>query len=154
MQSKVFVTVFISILVVQGIFSMDIQFDRIEMLNASYVANRYNVSVLRISKIDRTTYGLNMEFETFRDMTADHLADVRFFYKRLSNNEYSMSLAQIPKMTICEIGDKYYNGYWMTELGNYSNLPQLKPKQSFCPLVKVHLLVNFSFQFCAPLFSF
>lgn len=127
------------ILCIQNIIALDIQFDRVELANASYVENRYNISVLRISKFNRTAYGLNMEMETFMGFVAGHSAEIRFHYKRLKNNAYTLSPAKITKQPFCDILNKYYQGYWMNQLATVSNFPQLKPDENICPLSKVRI---------------
>lgn len=116
---------------------VDIQFDRAEFLNESFSKNRYNISVLRVSKFNRTTYALNLEGELFNELNDDVLTEVRIYYNRLNNNQYTLTRAHIPKKPLCEIFDTFYHGYWMYQLEGKSNLPQLAPGKRFCPLAKV-----------------
>lgn len=128
---------FLTILTVSNVFSLEFQFERIELKNESYIPNRYNVSLLRITKLNRTTYAMNLEAEFFNDADTNHSMEVRFYYNRLNNNQYSRSPAHLPKQSICNIGNKQYKDILMPHLKGNSNFPQLKPGENFCPLKKV-----------------
>lgn len=66
----------------KNVVAFDIQFDRIELLNALFHENRYNISVLRVAKFNRTGYGINMDAEFFNDINDEHFLEVRFYYNR------------------------------------------------------------------------
>lgn len=108
------------------VFCLEIPFDQIELVNASYVEGRYNISVLRVTKFNRTTHGLTMEIETFRDIDENHSIEVFIYYNRLNNNQYTESPAHIRKVGISKILDRSCEKYSMNHLKNVSNFPQSK----------------------------
>lgn len=67
----------------------ELNFERIELLNSSYVEGLYNVSLLRISKYNRTTYALSFDGELLFDVTEDVKVKADFYHSRMNNNQYS-----------------------------------------------------------------
>lgn len=49
------------------ITSYEFIFDRVELLNSSYLEGYYNISLYRVNKYNRTTFVLNCELELFCD---------------------------------------------------------------------------------------
>lgn len=133
---------FFLVLTFQNILTSEMFFDRIELLNASYVKDLYNVSIFRVNKFNRTTYVFNMEFETYTgyEMNDKIQLELKFYYNRFNNNQYTKSLIRIPKDSICKTVDKY--GPILGIDKNVTNLPfPRKTGEHFCPASKV----NFSF---------
>lgn len=110
----------------------ELLYDRVEMLNSSYVEGRYNFSEYRISKFNRTTYVANANAEFYRDIE-DQEMEVVFHYNRLNNNQYTKSLINIKRNTICNIMDKYYK--FLIDESSDTNFPASGTK--LCPLKKV-----------------
>lgn len=71
--------------------SCEIYYDRIELLNSSYLPDFYNVSLLRISKFNRTTYVMNLNVDFLQDFGEDIEMQTDFYYNRFNNNQYSKS---------------------------------------------------------------
>lgn len=89
MLYAIFIVIFISFCGnFENVESLDIQFDRVEMMNTSYLENRYNISVLRVAKFNRTAYPFNFEGEFFNDIHLDHYLEMKFYYNHLNNNQY------------------------------------------------------------------
>lgn len=127
----------ISFLCKSGV-SVEIQFDRIELLNSSYVEGVYNVSEFRITKFNRTTYVFNTKIDFFIDIDRNIKVQVNFHHNRLNNNQYTKTPMAISKDLICNIADKYYQKFIMIQVKNVSNLPQIEAGQSVCPVQKVY----------------
>lgn len=119
------------------IWMAEVYFDRIELLNSSYVENVYKVYEFRVAKFNRTTYVLNADCELFYDTDQNHTAEFAFYYNRLNNNQYTKSLIRVPKDSLCNIADKYYATFAMDSVKNRSNLPQLQPGEKYCPFKMV-----------------
>lgn len=121
------------------VVTTEIQFDRIEFLNKSYVEGSYNLSELRITKFNRTTYVLNGKAEIFIDINRDIKAEVVFHYNRLNNNQYTKSPLSLSKDYLCNMGEKYYRKFIMAQVKDCSNFPQPGPNEPICPIIKVNL---------------
>lgn len=135
---KMFIVIFLSILFFENASSLEIQFDRIEMVNASYLEGWYNISLFRVAKYNRTAYGINFQGEFFNEINSEHYLEVKIYYNRLNNNQYSLSPAHISKTPFCDVFEKFYRKHWMHQLKGKSNFPQLQPNENFCPLKKVN----------------
>lgn len=61
------------------VYSADISFDRIEILNETYLEGMYNVSLFRITKLNHTVYVFNAEMESFVDMDQFHSVEINFY---------------------------------------------------------------------------
>lgn len=121
----------------ESVFSTEIQFDRIEMLNATYAEGYYNLSEFRITKFNRTAYVWNAKADFFVDIDMDIKVEVSFFYNRLNNNQYTKSPMGLPKDTLCNFAEKYYRKSLMKQFKDYSNFPQRQPNEPICPIEKV-----------------
>lgn len=121
----------------QYVNTFELIFDRIELLNSSYVEGYYNISLLRISKFNRTTYVLNSEFETMIDIMDNIEIEVGFYYNRFNNNQYNKSPARIAKDSVCVHAEKYYKKIVMDDVKDNSNLPQYGTDEPVCPIKKV-----------------
>lgn len=136
-----------AILLQQHFNCLEVQFDRIELLNASYVKDIYNVSLLRVAKYNRTAYVLNLSVEFYTDLSNEISIEVLFYYNRLNNNQYNKSPFHIKKASLCEMGEKYYKGFLMEQMKDYSNFPQYGPSQPFCPAKKVQCVICYDQKF-------
>lgn len=132
---KVLSGTFILVLTVCEIFSIDFQFERIVMLNATYVEGRYNISMLRILRMNRTTYALSVDFKICRDLGEDYSLEV-LFYNRFNNNQYYRTPASISKRNLCDAANRYYQEFVGDPLKNFSNFKQFKTGESACPFPK------------------
>lgn len=121
----------------QGVFPTEIQMDRIELLNETYVDGYYNLSEFRITKFNRTAYVLNAQVELFVDINTNIKVEVSFHYNRLNNNQYTKSPMGIPKGYLCSVAEKFYRKSLMVALKDCSNLPQRQPNEPICPMEKV-----------------
>lgn len=54
-------------------------FDQAVMVNSSYNPEYYDMSMLRVSKYNRTTYVLNMQCEYFVDLADEYFLEIQFF---------------------------------------------------------------------------
>lgn len=118
--------------------SLDVQFDNVQLVNSSYLENYFNFSLLRVSRFNRTTHVLNWEEEILTDLDEEHTGEIRLYYNRLNNNQYTLSLAKLPNIPICAMFDRYYRWWWMHQVKDYTNIPQLQANESFCPFRKVN----------------
>lgn len=134
---KVISSICIIIFLSKSGVTVEIQFDRIELLNSSYVEGVYNVSEFRITKFNRTTYVFNAKVDFFIDIDRNMKIQVNFHHNRLNNNQYTKTPMAISKDIICNIADKYYKKFIMVQVKNVSNLPQYEAGQSICPVQKV-----------------
>lgn len=114
----------------------EFQFERIELKTPSYVEKYYNISEIRITKYNRTTYVLNLHGEFFVDFDEEFFLEIFFYFNRLNNNQYTKSPAHIKK-PFCEVLRRFYKNYIMGQLQGYSNFPQLEPDEDVCPIERV-----------------
>lgn len=116
--------------------SDEIQVERIELLNGSYVEGFYNISLFEAIKYNRTTYVLNLELELFVDEGQDQDQDkleASFFYNRMNNNQYSRTPMRIPKSPICGVFRGASEIMTKDSIEKYTNFPVLNG----CPIKKV-----------------
>lgn len=124
-------------IVLNSVQSIEVIFDRIEMLNSSYVEGYYNISLLRVTKFNRTTFVLNAEFELFVDVTDKFMVEADFHYNRFNNNQYNKLPGNVKKDTICKHAEKYYKKMIMADVEHKSNFPQYAENEQVCPIKKV-----------------
>lgn len=132
-----------------NVSSTEIQFDRIEILNDSYVEGYYNVSEFRITKFNRTTYVLNARADIFVDIDQDIKTELILHFNRLNNNQYTKLPMGLPKDYLCNIIQKYYRKFIMVQVKDCSNLPQPMPElpdDQICPIKKVNINIGFIFR--------
>lgn len=134
---KLVVLLFIWIVLCNNCIAIEVQFERVEMRNATFLESFFNITTLRISKLNRTAYALNLDFELFRDYGEETSAEIELYYNRLNNNQYNKTPFRIPKQSICDLGKTYYKELVMKQLEDTSNLPVLGANDEFCPLKKV-----------------
>lgn len=134
--SSLLLTATVYLAIVNGV-SYEINFDRIELVNSSYLEGYYNISTLRIGKFNRTTYAFSAEFETFFEFNEKVFVEVEAYYNRLNNNQYQLSLFRVKKQSFCKFFELFYKNYTMSDFKNISNLPQYAPNEKVCPFKKV-----------------
>lgn len=118
-------------------FTAEVNLERVELINSSYVEGYYNVSSMRVSKFNRTTFVFSFEAELFVDITDEVTVQVDFYHSPLGNTQYTKSAARIPKDTICKHAEKYYKEWYMQQFKDISNLPQVEPTENVCPVKAV-----------------
>lgn len=145
LPNLIFVPLFL-VLTVQNILTSEVFFDRVELLNASYVKDLYNVSTIRVNKFNRTTYVLNMEFEKYIEMNDKIQLEIKFYYNRFNNNQYTKSLIRVPKDSMCKTYDKFGPTIMAGTDETVTNLPYpRKLGEHFCPAQKVNFYFFFNF---------
>lgn len=94
--------------------------------------------MIRIGKFNRTAYVLNANVEFNNTARENIQIQLRFHFNRLNNNQYSRMPMEVPKQTICKLGEKYYRPFLMNQVKNCSNFPQYKLGESMCPILPVN----------------
>lgn len=117
-----------------GIFTTEIQVDRIEVLNSTYQKNLYNISELRVTKFNRTTYTINANFILFFDIDEKVTGDISLHYNRFNNNQYNKMPFELKKDTLCNHLSKFYKSFIMDLVNNCTNLLQYAPNEHICPI--------------------
>lgn len=118
-------------------FTTEIQVDRVELLNSTFSDGIYNISELRVTKFNRTSYVLNLDAEIFFDVDQSVDAELTLHHNRMNNNEYNKMPFGLAKKSLCTYLEKYYKSILMEPMKNISNSPQLGPKDNVCPIPKV-----------------
>lgn len=121
----------------QKVSSSQLVFDRVELINSSYVKNVYNISDFKINKFNRTTYVLNVDVEFLIDLDENIDIEVIFNYNRMKNNQYNRSPIRVPRDTICNVMGRFYDFLAAEVNKDNTNLPG--PGSKFCPLKKVRI---------------
>lgn len=102
-------------------------FDQIFILNnKTYVEGFYNYKELRVKRFNRTTYGLNAEFEIFYDLDDRVTVDYKLDIKRSNAHEYTTLIAPTDPETLPAMMNKYFTTYeslWR-KMMKFSNLPE------------------------------
>lgn len=117
---------------------MELLFDQVQSWNESYSEGYYNLTELRISKFNRTTYVYNTVVEYFVDIDDKFEMEMNFYYNRLNNNQYRRTLIRVPRENLCKLVDKYYKlFYTAVHEKNITNFITSQEK-SPCPAKKVN----------------
>lgn len=119
----------------KSVFTMELMYDRIELLNDPYLEGIYNFSEFRITKFNRTAYVFNSNFEFLMDFNDDFEIEVEFYYNRFNNNQYTKSLVNLKRTTICKAVEKHRNT--MFSESNKEKTNYLRRDKDYCPLIKV-----------------
>lgn len=119
---------------------VEIVYDRIELLNNPYLEGIYNFSEIRITKFNRTAYVFNSNFEFFMDLNDDFEFEIQFHYNRLNNNQYTKSLVNVKRSTVCKAAEKHKDMVHSESNKDKSNF--LHKDVDFCPLKKVDINFN------------
>lgn len=127
-------SVFILIFQSENVLTTEIQIDRIEFVNTTFMEGIYNVSELRISRINRTTYALSAELTFYVDFDKNWVYEISFFRNRFNNNQYYKMPFGLSKRTVCETFEPIYQKHVQAVIKDISNLPQLKEGEHICPL--------------------
>lgn len=117
----------------------EVQFDRIESLNSSYVEGIYNLTLLRVGKFNRTTYVLNCNFETFVDIDHNWEIEASYHYNRFNNNQYNKSPMRVARSSIPKIFDNFHEFIVTDALKNNTNVPFKRVNGEFPPIKKVSI---------------
>lgn len=124
---------FIIILNFQTVFS-EVIFDRIELINGTYVDGIYNATLCKVRKINRITYAINLDLIQLMDFDKNADAAVVFYYNQFNNSEYNLSPIQVKRRKLCDIW-KHYNKLVITPKNKYTT--NIGDPNVFCPLKKV-----------------
>lgn len=116
--------------------STEVVFDHVDFVNATFVKNLYNVSMLRIDKFNRTMYVANTDVEIYVDVDEYFEVAVSFYFNRFNNNQYSKAAMRVRRDKLCTIIDKYYNKFFINDLKGHTNLPTSSGEMK-CPIKKV-----------------
>lgn len=125
---------FLFILNSQTTLTSDVYFDKLELLNSSYVERYYNMSLFRIAKYNRTAYVANVQVEFFIPFDENIFVEVVFYYNRMNNQQYTKSMVRVPKSNLCTTMEKYAGILILESIGNVTNLPvPRKSGDKYCP---------------------
>lgn len=127
---------YILILNYQVVFMVvDLHFDRIEMLNETYLEEVFNFSQLRVSKFNRTVHIVNGDFESFVDLDRRFSVEAAFYFNRFNNMQYYKTPMRLVKTKMCEVYEKFGSEVERAVQKNFTNLHSATGK---CPLKKVY----------------
>lgn len=121
------------VLTYHNILGIEMVFDRVESIKELYVPEYYNMSIIRINKINRTTYVFNVNVEFFVDIDDEYEMEVKIYYNWMNNNQYNLSPLRAPKEKYCDFIKKYLSVVMQSE--KITNFP--KEGTGYCPLKKV-----------------
>lgn len=140
---KLFVCFMICVIGFSCATPLEIRYDRVELLNSTFIEGIYNISTFRISKFNHTAHVLNVNFELFINLDRNFFLEVYFHHNRLNNNQYTRSLLQVPNTNACFLLDKFWNVGFGHLTRNDTNLPEMEPRKGICPIEKVRFQVIF-----------
>lgn len=80
----------------------------------------------------------NADTEFFVDIDDTFTASMDFYYNRLNNNQYSKMPMRVPKGSLCDLFEKYYNMVSEVLQKSTNLLDGKKPGDKVCPLKKVN----------------
>lgn len=110
-------------------------FDRLELLNSTYVEGLYNVSEFRVTKTNRTTYVANVVWDALTDFGNDMEIEVKIYYNRYNNNQYNLSPLRVPRSSLCAVMKRFYPMVFSPSTRNTTNF--VRPDGTACPYNKV-----------------
>lgn len=91
----------------------ELHFDRAVLSNSTYLPGYYNVSLLHVSRMNRTTFGINAQFELFIDLDERCDLTLETYYKRLPGHEFTKSPLHSPTMPFPD----HYRKHFMATKG-------------------------------------
>lgn len=112
-------------------------YDRVELLNATYQEGLYNISEFRVTKFNRTSFVIKANFEFLVDFDDKIEVEVSFHYNRLNNNQYTKSLARVPRDKLCTVAKKFQATVFTAANKEKTNFPT--DGEAYCPLKKVSI---------------
>lgn len=116
----------------------EVVFDRIELMNSTFLEGLYNVLLFRIAKYNRTTYVLNIEVENLVDIDYNHEMEVKFYFNRLNNNQYNLSPIRVARNSYCKTMQKFRPVIMAMASENITNI--YNADGSSCPIKKVRVI--------------
>lgn len=107
-------------------YVMNVQ--RVELLNKTLVPDYYRCDTIRVSKINRTTYGLNLAGELYSAIDENAFFEVDSYHKRSIDQPYSKSIFHWDRMSFPErIKSSYVvSKSVINQFQGFSNVPPLK----------------------------
>lgn len=113
-----------------------IQVDEVNMLNSSYVEGYYNFSKFAVTKFNRSTFVMNIEFELLTDLyDGDYSFDSVYYMKKRPGLSWSKNLYYWPKQSPC-MGIGTFRQFARKDF-NDTNVPLYeKDKKCLIPKVK------------------
>lgn len=121
----------------KSISMREVQFDRIELLNSSYIEGVYNMSLFRIGKFNRTTYVLNWNIELFVDIDDSWEIGISYYYNRINNNQYNKTPMRVARNSMTKVLDNFYEFIVTDALKNNTNFPFERVNGKFPTIKKV-----------------
>lgn len=112
-------------------YVMNVQ--RVELLNSTLVPGYYRCETLRVSKINRTTYGFNLVGDLYAAIDKDSFFEVDSYHKRSIDQPYTKSIFHWDRMSFPErIKSSYVvSKSVLDKLKAYSNLPPLTANKPY-----------------------
>lgn len=131
----------------QVVFSAELIFDRVELINGSFVEGVYNCSLFRVSRLNRTTYVINYDAMQLMEFDKNVKMETAIYYNRFNNNQYTLSPIQTKKGSLCDTMKKYSRLFFNVAQRHTTNMAD---PNVFYPLKKVlfHCLFHFLIRIC------
>lgn len=109
----------------------EVHLDRIEMVNSTYYEGVFNLTQLKIDRINHNSYALQTDVEILVDLDEDWEMEAYFYYNRFGNNNYFKTPNQIFRSRVCNVLERYRE---FIAFRNVTNLPEPKFGQRICPI--------------------
>lgn len=102
-----FVLIVFSLFGFDSLMGTEMIYDRIEMLNSTYLEGVYNFSQFRVTEYNHTAHTIDSYFELFIDVDQNIAVEIESYFNRLNNKQYTKSLLHTPKTPICFFIDRF-----------------------------------------------
>lgn len=130
----------------------ELQFDLAKVLTPPYIEGLCNISTFRVTRFNRTSYVLNVEYENFVDIDENYEIEVKIYYNRLNNNQYNLSPMRIPRSPYCAVAQKFYPMLASSATNDTSNMYDSDGRA--CPREKVRITLHGNQDHFVILYSF
>lgn len=84
--------------------SDEMQLDHVEIVNSTQI---FNISSVRITRSNHTTYVLNAEMDSMAKVSQNHEIEANFYFIRSNNQHYTKSVMKITRRPYCAMMQKF-----------------------------------------------
>lgn len=121
-----------------GVSSNQFQYDRVDTPNSTDFEGIFNLTLMRVGKFNRTTYALYVDLETFTELDTNLEVEIKVYYNRINNNQYTLLPAQFKRDTVCNFIEKLRPFFNYDDVRNSTNIPEPKKGVRYCPVKAVN----------------
>lgn len=122
----------------QSISINEVRVDRIELLNSSYLAGVYNVTHLKIEKINNTN-AFQADVDFLVDIDQNWLVQTNYYYSQLNDSYYDKTSYRALRTPVCAVFERYKSFMRFDATKNNTNFPNPQRGKKICPIKAVNI---------------